>query len=110
MDKYSEIIPGDKREHVTSYFYEDPEIKKINILNEEPNDFTSVRLVLDYQEDLTTLKEIVLAFCKKYPHTCPIENMNYSDIKSLEIFKIWKQNPHKSPNASHLVQNSLLYI
>ena len=98
------------QEHVTTFFYENPGIKKINILNQKPLHFPTVRLVLDYPEDLKALKEIVICYVKSFPKNSPLEKMTYTEIASLDLFQNWSENPNLAPNFAYLAQNSTLFV
>ena len=112
MEKYHKVINEslNLQEHVTSLFYSNPNIKKINIFNESPLHFATVRLVLDYPQDLLTLKHIISAYDDSFPNLSPLNAMNYKEITSLPLFREWSRHPEKAPNFPHLVQNSTLFI
>lgn len=110
--KYSSIIHDDSRlqEHVTSYFYCNPDIIKVNILNNNPSHFTSVRLVLDYPADLEALRKIVISYAESFSEKTPIEGLSYGELTRLELFRRWLASPALAPNYQYLERNSTLCV
>ena len=112
LEKFAHDIKDapDLQEHVTTFFYSNPAIKKINILCDSPLDFATVRLVLDYPEDLQALMSIIDSYDQCFPELSPLTAMNYKEITSLDLFRDWSISPEKAPNFAFLVQNSTLFI
>ena len=97
-------------EHVTTFLYKSPRIRKVNVLSNPVDLFSKIRLVLDYKEDLSTINNILEDYIIKFPSDINFDLLNIERIMQLPIFEKYYLNPDLAPNYKYLLQDSLIFV